>query len=174
MKILDLINNRFSPTDFSNKQITEEEIKLLFEAAGKAASAFNEQPWRFVYALQQDKEEFKLLHECLVEGNRTWTGNVSALVITFISLTYARNGKENAVAKHDLGLAVGNLTMQASSMGLHVHQMAGILPEKIKEVLNVPDGFQPLTAIAIGYNNGEIKFKPRKSVEEIAFKGKWK
>lgn len=86
MKILDLINNRFSPTDFSNKQITEEEIKLLFEAAGKAASAFNEQPWRFVYALQQDKEEFKLLHECLVEGNRTWTGNVSALVITLLAL----------------------------------------------------------------------------------------
>tara|TARA_R110001592_G_scaffold119491_3_gene322642 strand:- start:1259 stop:1456 length:198 start_codon:yes stop_codon:yes gene_type:complete len=59
MKVLNLIKERFSPYEFTDKQITENEILTLFEAAGKAASAFNEQPWRFIYALKQDEEALK-------------------------------------------------------------------------------------------------------------------
>lgn len=174
MEVIELIKNRFSPTDFSDKLLSEKELGVLFEAAGKAASAFNEQPWRFIYALRQDKDDFNRLYDCLVEGNKGWTKNVAALVITVISKNYARNGRENMVAKHDLGLAVGNLTTQASAMGLHLHQMAGIDHQKAIESLNIPDGFEPLTAIAIGFYDGETKLKPRKNIEEIAFKGKWK
>ncbi|MBL4594607.1 MAG: nitroreductase family protein [Flavobacteriales bacterium] len=174
MEVLDLIKNRFSPYEFTDKQLTEKDLETLFEAAGKAASAFNEQPWRFVYALKQDAEEFKVLHECLVEGNQGWTNNVAALVIAVISKNYAKNGNENTVAQHDLGLAVGNLTVQASAMGIHMHQMAGIIPQNAIDKLNIPDGYQPLTAIALGYFEGESEVKERKAVNEIAFKGVWK
>lgn len=173
MEVLDSIKNRFSPYDFTAQQITEEQLLTLLKAAGMAASAFNEQPWRFIYALQQDEQEFKNMHDCLVEGNQGWTKGVSALVITVVSKNYAKNGKENTVAKHDLGLAVGNLTIQASSMGLHLHQMAGIDHDKTIEKLNIPEGFEPLTAIAIGYYEGEKTIKPKKAIKEIAFKGRW-
>jgi len=174
MEVLEIIKNRFSPYDFTDKRLTEAELLTLFEAAGKAASAFNEQPWRFIYALKQDDDEFNTIHDCLVEGNQGWTKDVAALVITAVSTNYAKNGNPNNVAKHDLGLAVGNLTVQASSMGLHLHQMAGIIPDKAIEKLNIPEGFEPVTAIAIGYYEGETTLKPRKEVNEIAFKGEWK
>jgi nitroreductase len=174
MEVLEVIKNRFSPYEFTNKAISETDLKTLFEAAGKAASAFNEQPWRFVYALKEDSENFNRLHECLVEGNQGWTKDVAALVITVVSKNYAKNGSPNSVAKHDLGLAVGNLTVQASSVGIHLHQMAGIIPQKAIELLNIPDGYEPVTAIALGYYEGESGVKPRKSVDEIAFKGVWK
>ncbi|PCJ23830.1 MAG: nitroreductase [Flavobacteriales bacterium] len=174
MEVLDVIKDRFSPYEFTDKQLTENDLQTLFEAAGKAASAFNEQPWRFIYALRQDEEEFKTLHECLVDGNQGWTKNVAALVITVMSKTYAKNGNENTVAMHDLGLAVGNLTLQASAMGIHLHQMAGIIPQNAIDKLNIPEGFQPLTAIALGYYEGDSDVKEKKPVEEIAFKGKWK
>lgn len=173
MEVLEVIKNRFSPYEFTDKAISETDLQTLFEAAGKAASAFNEQPWRFVYALKEDAENFKRLHDCLVEGNQGWTKDVAALVITVVSKNYAKNGNPNSVAKHDLGLAVGNLTVQASSMGIYLHQMAGILPQKAKELLNIPEGFEPVTAIALGYYEGETKVKPRKEISEIAFKGKW-
>jgi nitroreductase len=146
----------------------------LFEAAGKAASAFNEQPWRFIYALKQDEEAFNTIHECLADGNKGWTKDVAALVITVVSETFAKNGNKNTVRKHDLGLAVGNLTVQASSMGIHLHQMSGIIPQKAIELLNIPEGYEPVTAIALGYCEGERGNKPRKSITEIAFKGKMK
>ena len=174
MEVLDLIKERFSPYEFTDKRITEDEILILFEAAGRAASAFNEQPWRFIYALKEDTEAFNTIHECLVEGNQGWTANVAALVITVVSKNYAKNGSVNTVAKHDLGLAVGNLTLQASSMGIHLHQMAGIIPQNAIEKLNIPEGYEPVTAIALGYYEGESRIKPRKSISEIAFKGKMK
>ena len=174
MKVLDLINERFSPYAFTDQPIKEEDLKTLFEAAGKAASAFNEQPWRFIYALKENSEAFKTIHECLVEGNRGWTEDVAALVITVVSKNYAKNGNENAVAKHDLGLAVGNLTVQASAMGIHLHQMAGILPQVAIDKLNIPEGYEPVTAIALGYYEGGSGVKERKNVSEIVFNGKMK
>lgn len=174
MAVLDLIKDRFSPYEFTDKPITQEDLNTLFEAAGKAASAFNEQPWRFVYALREDDEEFKAIHECLVEGNQGWTANVPGLLITVVSKNYAKNGHENTVAKHDLGLAVGNLSVQAQSMGIYLHQMAGIIPQNAIEKLNIPKGFEPFTAIALGYYEGESGVKERKAVNEIAFKGTWK
>jgi len=174
MEVLDLIKERFSPYAFTDKSIKEEDLKTLFEAAGKAASAFNEQPWRFVYALKEDQEAFRAVHECLVEGNKDWTANVAALVITVVSKNYAKNGNENTVAIHDLGLAVGNLTVQASAMGIHLHQMAGIIPQNAIEKLNIPEGFEPVTAIALGYYEGDSGVKERKDVSEIAFNGKMK
>ena len=172
MEVLDIIKNRFSPYEFTEKQLSENDLKVLFEAAGKAASAFNEQPWRFIYALKQDEEEFKAIHESLVEGNQGWTANVAALVITVISKNYAKNGNENTVAKHDLGLAVGNLTVQASAMGIYLHQMAGIVPQKAIDKLNIPEGHEPVTAIAIGFYDGDSGVKERKPLNEISFKGK--
>lgn len=172
MEVLNLIKDRFSPYDFTDKELTQQEIEILFEAAGKAASAFNEQPWRFVYALRQNEEEFKNIYNCLVEGNQGWTAKVSALVITVVKTKFTKNGNLNSVAQHDLGLAVGNLSVQASSMGIYLHQMAGIKPDEAIKRLNIPEGFEPVTAIAIGFYDGESAVKERKSVEEIAFKGK--
>ncbi|MCO6500441.1 MAG: nitroreductase family protein [Vicingus serpentipes] len=172
MEILNLIKERFSPYEFTDKELTQEQIELLFEAAGKAASAFNEQPWRFVYALRQDQEEFKNIYDCLVEGNKGWTAKAAALVITVVRKNFTKNENENRVAKHDLGLAVGNLSVQASSMGIHLHQMAGIIPQNAIDKLNIPKGYEPVTAIAIGYYEGKTGIKERKPVNEIAFKGK--
>ncbi len=174
MEVIDLIKERFSPYEFTDKEISQEDLNTLFEAAGKAASAFNEQPWRFIYALRQDEEQFKNIHQCLVEGNQGWTANVSVLLITVVSKKFAKNGNLNTVAKHDLGLAVGNLTVQAQSMGIHLHQMAGIIPQKTIDTLNIPEGFEPVTAIALGYYEGDSAVKDRKAIDEIAFKGSWK
>jgi nitroreductase len=174
MEVLDVIKERFSPYEFLDKAISQEDVNTLFEAAGKAASAFNEQPWRFIYALREDEQLFKTIHECLVEGNQGWTANLPVLMITVVSENYAKNGRKNSSAEHDLGLAVGNLTIQAQAMGIHLHQMGGIIPENAIEKLNIPEGYKPLTAIALGYYEGESGVKERKAIDEIAFKGTWK
>ena len=174
MNIITEIAKRFSPTTFTNEAVSEEQMHALFTAAGRAASAFNEQPWRFVYALKEDESAFNKLLDCLVEGNRAWAKDAAVLVITTAKKTYSKNNQLNATYKHDLGLAVGNLCAQATAMGLHLHQMGGFSPEKAIEHLNIPEDFEPVTAIAIGYYDGEFVEKPRKNVQEIAFRNSWK
>ena len=179
----EFITSRRSPLAFSEKQVEPEKINALFEAARWAASSFNEQPWRFVYAVREESDEFNLLLDCLVEGNRIWARNAPLLVLSIARMNFAYNDRPNRHAFHDVGLAVGNLLTQATSMGLVVHQMGGYSPEKAKRNLSVPDGYEPVAMIAIGYKGNidnlpddlktrELQPRKRKSLVEIVFQGK--
>jgi nitroreductase len=182
--IHDLLVRRWSPYGFESRPVPPATIRSLFEAARWAASSYNEQPWRYIVASQEQPEEFAKLLSCLVEPNQQWAKAVPVLGLGVISLTFSHNGKPNGVALHDLGAASAQLTMQATVHGLHVHQMAGILPDKAREVYQIPEGFQPYTGIAIGYvadpstlpdplRTRDTSPRPRKPLGEIVFGGKW-
>lgn len=172
MKILKEIQERFSPYTFKNEEISSSDFETLITAAGMAASAFNEQPWRFVYASKND-EGFNNLVKDLVEPNQKWAKTAAYLLITIVKKTFTYNGNENTHNFYDLGLAMGNLSVQATSMGISVHHMSGLDRIAAAKTLNVPEDYEVVTAVAIGYHDGEKTFKERKSFNEIAFKNKW-
>ncbi len=149
--VIDVIRDRWSPRAFADKPVEREKLGSLFEAARWAASAFNEQPWRFIVATKDDPAEYDKALGCLVEANQAWAKHAHVLVLTVISTTFKKNGNDNRVAQHDLGLAAAHLTLQATALGLATHQMAGVDLEKVRETFAVPDGYEPQTAIAIGY-----------------------
>lgn len=159
-------------------------IQRLLEAARWAASCFNEQPWRFIVATRDHAEDYARLLSCLVEANQTWAGRAPLLMLTVASMHFQRNGNPNRHAYHDVGLAVGNLTAQAMAMGLFVHQMAGIEPEQAREVYKIPEGYEVVTAIAIGYlgqsaelsaslQQREAAPRQRREFSEFVFAGEW-
>ncbi|WP_338768143.1 nitroreductase family protein [Bernardetia sp. ABR2-2B] len=180
--ILSIIEERWSPRAFSSKSISKEDLNLLFKAAGKAASCFNEQPWRFVYAHKEDTENFNLLLECLVEFNQEWAKNASVLVATVAKKSFSNNGKPNQHSWHDLGLAMGNMSLQAMSMDIYLHNMAGYDKERTVKNLNITADFEPVSFVAIGYvgdknqlpndlKEQETPESPRKDLDEITFVG---
>jgi nitroreductase len=149
--IHELIAGRWSPYGFAAQPVAQDDLRSLFEAARWAPSSYNEQPWSYVVATRENSEDFARLLSCLVEGNQAWAQAAPVLALGCTSLVFTRNGKPNAAAIHDLGLAAGNLCLEATARGLSVHQMIGILPDKAREVFAIPEGVQPLTALAIGY-----------------------
>jgi len=182
--IHDLLARRWSPTGYVPRAMDPADLRSLFEAARWAPSSFNEQPWRYLVALRQDPAEFERLHSCLVEGNQAWTRNASALVLTVASLTLDRTGKPNTMARHDIGLASAQLTVEATSRGLVVHQMGGILPERARELYGIPEGFEAVTGLAIGYQadpadlpddlkSRDTAPRTRRPQAEFVFSGRW-
>lgn len=147
----DIIANRWSPYAFADKPVNQEDLLSLFEAARWAASAFNEQPWRYIVATKDQPEEFARLLSCLVEPNQAWAQHAPVLALGIVGLNYTHNGKPNGSAHHDLGLASASLTAEATSRGLSVHQMAGIVPERAREIYGIPEGFVAFTGLAVGY-----------------------
>ena len=181
--VLPLIEERWSPRAFSSKSVSEQDLNLLFEAAKKAASSFNEQPWRFIYARKEDKQNFDLLLSCLLESNQIWAKEASVLVATVAKKTFTKDGKPNKHSWHDVGLSVGNMSVQATSMEIYLHQMAGFDIEKTVDDLAITEDFEPVSFIAIGYLGDkeqlpenlrkiEKKQSPRKNLNEIVFTGK--
>ncbi len=150
-EIHELIKKRWSPRAFADQEIEQEKINSLFEAARWAASASNEQPWKFIYATKNNKRKYKDILYCLVESNIVWARSAPLLVLTMVDSKFKKNNKINYWNYHDLGLAIGNLTTQASSLDLYVHNMAGFSKETAKEVFNIPENIEPVTIIAIGY-----------------------
>src|SRR5438874_10538077 len=147
--IHELIARRWSPYAFSDRPVSDDDLRSLFEAARWAASSYNEQPWRYIVGTKGDPEGFERLLSCLVEGNQGWAKAAPVLALGCTSLYFALNGKPNAAAVHDLGIASATLTLGATARGLFVHQMIGMLPDKARELYRIPEGVQPMTGLAI-------------------------
>lgn len=184
--INDIIKMRYSPLIFSDKAVERTQVEELLNAARLSPSSFNEQPWRYVYALRQGNSEgWERLYTCLAEPNKAWAKSAPVLICAVAKARYSQTGKTNDHARYDLGQSVAYLTMKAMSVGLYMHQMGGFDPQMATELLSVPGGYEPVTMIALGYPGntdrlgGELKKRAeapnsRMSVEEIAYYNTWK
>ncbi len=178
-----LITDRYSPVIFDPGAVGEEKVNMLFEAARWAPSSRNEQPWRFIYAHRNDAV-FEDMLSTLVDENRIWAQNAPLLILSIAKTTFAYKGKPNYYAFHDTGMAVANLLIQATDMGLYVHQMGGYDKEKARDVLNIPEGYQPVAMMAVGYKGNPEEMpeelrsrdkaeRKRKSRSELVYRGGW-
>ncbi len=174
----DLIIKRWSPRAFDPKDISDEELNRLFEAMRWAPSSMNAQPWRVLFA-RKGEEGFDKLVEALAEGNKPWAKEAPVLMMAMIKKTLP-DGSPNGSARHDLGLAMGNLLVQATSMGLGVHQMGGFSREKAIELFKIPENLAPNTIIALGHfgdpdqlsdklKQRELNPRKRNEVREFVF-----
>ncbi|MCW9706845.1 nitroreductase family protein [Fodinibius salsisoli] len=182
--IHNLLRKRWSPRSFSDQSIDEELLHQLFEAARWAPSSYNEQPWRFIVARKEEEEAFSKLSKVINDFNRTWATDAPVLVLGLAKQSFDANGRPNRHANHDLGQAIAHLTFEATRHDLFVHQMAGILPDKARELYDISEAYKPLTMFTIGYE-GEVDSLPiklaekettlrsRKPLDDIVFKGQW-
>lgn len=181
--ILDSIKNRWSPRSFSDKSITEQQVKTLLEAGRWAPSCANIQPWRVVWGIK-GTEAYDRIYNCLDDFNQQWTGNAQVLWLNAFKKTMEKNDKVNFHGLHDLGLFMGNVINQANSMGIAVHQMAGVRFKDAQEEFQFTDDYHIATAVAFGHYGGSADVLPqdlkeqelnearsRRKQEEFAFNG---
>ncbi len=179
-----LLRRRWSPRAFSGQEIAKESLLSLLEAARWAPSCYNEQPWSFLVATKENPEEYERLLGCLVEFNQSWAKTAPVLMISVAKLAFDKDGKPNRHAFHDVGLAVENMVIQATDMGIFVHQMAGFDVDKTRGAFGIPASHEPVAAIALGYpgdpevldagtRHRESAARERKPLSSFVFTGKW-
>ncbi|MBI4537506.1 MAG: nitroreductase family protein [candidate division NC10 bacterium] len=182
--IHDLVRRRWSPVGFADRPVEREKLLSLFEAARWAASSFNEQPWRFIVCPKNDAEAYGRLLGCLVPQNVAWAQHAPVLMLTVAKLRFSHNDLPNRHAWHDVGQAIATLLVQATALGLHAHQMAGFDAARARGAFGIPDGFEPVAAVALGYLGDpqalpeplkEREFRPRqrKPLNDMVFGGRW-
>lgn len=157
------IADRWSPRAFSPQPVEREKLLSVLEAARWAASSYNEQPWRFIVAAKDDPAEFSRVLSCFREGNQGWAKSAPVVMLVLAKKTFSGGSKPgsnaNKHALYDTGAAVAQLSLQATALDLRVHQMAGILPDVSREVFDVPEDFEVVAGIALGYV-GELSQLP--------------
>jgi nitroreductase len=182
--IHDLLRARWSPRAYSERPVAPETLRSLWEAARWAPSSNNEQPWRFIVGTKEDPAQFDRLFACLREGNRRWAHRAPVLMLSVASLRFQEDGTPNRHAFHDVGLAVENLIVQATSLGVFVHQMAGFDVEKARKEFNIPEDHEPVAMMTVGYAGDpgllpdplrERELRPRRRIPitDFVFSGTW-
>lgn len=183
--IHEILRERWSPRAFDRRRPVPREVLLsLLEAARWAPSANNEQPWSFVVGTREDPATFQRILACLNPRNQRWAAHAPVLLLTVTHRVAEASGRPNRHAYHDLGLAVAQLTLQAVAQGLAVHQMAGFNPEVAREAFGIPDGWDPVTVVAVGYPGSpeelpedlrerELAPRRRKPLAAFVFTGRW-
>ncbi len=178
--IQNLLAVRWSPYVFSEQPVPAADLRSLFEAARWAPSSYNEQPWRFILGQRGQGDVHGRILQCLAEPNQKWAQKAPVLVLGTVVREFVRNGHPNKAAQHDLGLAVGNLLVEATARALHVHQMIGLDAEAARRAFSIPMNAEALTAIAIGYADKtgagdpalaerDAKPRERRSISEFVF-----
>jgi nitroreductase len=182
--IHDLIGHRWSPRAFDSRPVEPEKLRILFEAARWAASSYNAQPWSFIVATKDDPENFKRVLDCFVEFNQSWAKNAPVIALSVATLKMPHDGSQNRHAFHDVGQAAANLALQATALGLQIHQMAGVLPDKARQIFAIPEGYEAVAGMAIGYpgdatalpdhlRERELAPRDRKPASSFVFTGSW-
>lgn len=184
IEVNELIKSRWSPRAFDSQPVEEEKLEAILEAARWAPSAMNEQPWRFIYATKDNPEAYEKLLSCLVEANQVWAKNAPVLLLSVAKTHYSSFDQKNGHAWHDVGIATANMALQATELGLYMHMMGGFSADAAREMLNIPDGFEAVTMIALGYKGEPETLPPplkereeaprnRKPLQELVFNGTW-
>lgn len=179
--------NRWSPRAYTGADISEETVLTFLEAARWAPSAYNAQPWRFVFARRGTPAWDKLLG-LLNEFNRSWAEKASVLIVILSRTVMVPPGATDAVPapthSFDTGSAWGYMALQASISGWHAHGMAGFDKEKARTELNVPAEFAVETMVAIGKLGDKSILpeglqarelpSPREPLSKLVFEGTFK
>ena len=122
-EIFALLKQRYSPRTFRDEKIKKGQLNQLFEAARWSASSNNLQPWRFIYA-EKGSEAFDKIVNCLSDFNKKWAPEAPLLMLA-IYKEKTNDGKENFHALHDLGLCLGNMSVQAQYLDIALHHKIG-------------------------------------------------
>jgi nitroreductase len=149
--IHELLQSRWSPRAYApDRPVAPALLRQLFEAARWAASSGNEQPWSFIVGVK-GTETWNKLFDTLVPGNQVWTKNAPVLVLGVTSKVFQKNGAPNRHALYDLGQSIATMLVQATSLGLATHQMAGFDPDKARASFHIPENYEIGALLAIGY-----------------------
>ena len=181
LPIHDVLARRESSRAFSPRAVAPATLRSVLEAARWAPSSYNAQPWAFVVATKEQSAQHDAIASTLMDINRRWAANAPVLIVTVARTAYPHNGAPNRHAWHDVGLATANLLTQATALGLVAGPMGGFDPRAAREKLGIPEGWEPVAVIALGYPAdvaadsaaGARKPRERHPLEHFVFAGRW-
>ena len=178
--VIPAVLNRWSARSFAARTVSGDDLKRIFEAARWAASAYNEQPWRFLLG-QSGSPTYQSLLNSLIGFNQAWAASAPVLILGVAKRTFTHNGAPNEWAMYDLGAATAALTLQAAALGLTTHTMAGYDQPSARVSLRIPDDYAMGAVIALGYQGEpahlaneqligmETTPRARKAIDELVY-----
>lgn len=170
MDVYTAISTRKSVRTFLDKDIPEEKLTRILDAARLAPSARNLQDWRFI--IVRDKATRLKLAEAACE--QTFVGEAPVVLVCC-----AESDENLMTCGHkrypiDVAIAIDHITLCAVAEGLGTCWIGAFYEQPVKDILGIPDGIRVVQLLPIGYPKDPSPVtKKRLSLEEIVRNEKW-
>ncbi len=184
--IHELLANRWSGRAYSaDRAVAREDLISCLEAARWAPSCFGDQPWRYlVFDRFADAAAWERACACLVEGNRKWAASAPVLMAAMADTAFHGKDDANPWGDYDTGAASMALALQATALGLMVHQMGGFDAKALASEFDIPARYRPMAMLTLGYQlaeadlpadarERELAARARRPLEEGFFEAAW-
>lgn len=167
MNFLDLVKKRYSVRSYLPRAIEADKMNYIMECVRLAPSAVNFQPWHF--SIVTDSEKLSKLKSAYA---REWIESVSCIIVACVDHREAwhrkADGKDHSDI--DISIAVEHLCLAAAEQGLGTCWVCNFDVPRCREVMNLPENWEPVVLIPIGYaTEDDIPEKRRKTLDEIVF-----
>lgn len=149
MEVADAIHTRRARRVLQDKPVEDDKIEALVDAARLSASCNNNQPWRIVVC--KGKESLASIKGALSRGNQWATRAPVILVVSARPPDDCQLSDKRDYFLFSTGLAIGQLVLRATELGLIAHPIAGYDPLKAKEILGIPQDYTVITFVIVGY-----------------------
>ena len=172
MTFLELAEKRYSCRKFSDREVEEEKIEALLKAAQLAPTAVNFQPQRILVIT--DKEKIKSLDE---NGCTRYTFNAPLMMVVCYdkgkSWKRSFDGKDEGIV--DASIITTHMMLEAVELGLGSTWVGAFDPAKAREILEVPENYEIVSLLPIGYPSMEPSERHHKRIDisEFTFRNRF-
>jgi nitroreductase len=175
---MDVIRTRKSTRNYKDKDVEEEKINLILEAARLAPSWANKQCWNYVVV--SDKEKIQKLAAGIINS---WMKNTTLVIVACADPK--KSGSKNGMDYYlvDVAISMEHLVLAATSLGLGTCWIGGFDETKVKKILNIPEKIKVVAMTPIGYPSDEgirnklarkvIRADTRKALEDMVHFNEW-
>ena len=168
MSLMDIIQKRYSCRSYIEKEIEQEKLDKIFEAARLAPSARNFQDWRFVVVTDKETKV-----KVAAQTNRASLFEKAGAIIVACSNNDHVMRCGQAVGPIDISIALEHISLQATELGLATCWIGSFDAEQVKQVLEIPNDISIIELMALGYPSEQGKQNTRLSIKEILCYNKW-
>jgi len=167
--ILEPLARRWSGRAYDpDRPVEREKLMALLEAARWSPSCFGYQPWRLlIWNRDEGFEQWQKAFECLSEGNQSWASQAPLLMLACADTEFA-DGRPNRWRQYDTGAAIMGLSVQATALGLMIHQMGGFDAVMVRDTFAIPETYDCLAMITVGYQLPEERIPETLKEREFA------
>lgn len=169
MDVFEAIKERRSVRAYDDKPVEKEKLNKIFEAARLAPSAANYQEWRFVVVTEKSKGKALMT----AANNQSFVAEAPVVIACCAETDEHKMRCGEQCYPIDVAIAIDHITLAAVALGLGTCWIGSFYPDKVREILNIPETIKVVELLTLGYSADSPRPKNRKTIEEIVHYEEW-